>query len=46
VDQDPDLGTMTIAERTPLILGHLTAHVDQMLVILRDRDVLPRGTER
>ncbi len=39
----PDLGTMTIAEWTPLILGHLTAHVDQAAAILRDRDAMPAG---
>lgn len=39
----PDLGTMTIAEWTPLILGHLISHVDQAAAILRDRDALPAG---
>ena len=39
----PDLGTMTIAEWTPLILGHLTGHVEQAVEILRDRDALPAG---
>jgi hypothetical protein len=37
----PDLGTMTIAEWTPLITGHLAGHVDQALDIMRDREVLP-----
>ncbi len=39
----PDLGTMTIADWTPLILGHLTGHVEQAVEILRDRDALPEG---
>jgi uncharacterized damage-inducible protein DinB len=39
----PDLGTMTIAEWTPLITGHLAGHVDQALEIMRDREVLPEG---
>ena len=39
----PDLGTMTIAEWTPLIAGHLAGHVDQALDVLRDRDALPDG---
>ena len=37
----PDLGTMTIAEWTPLIAGHLAHHVEQAMEILRDREVLP-----
>jgi uncharacterized damage-inducible protein DinB len=36
----PDLGTMTIEEWTPLILGHLTSHVEQAHDILVDRGVL------
>jgi uncharacterized damage-inducible protein DinB len=39
----PDLGTLTIAAWTPLIIGHLTGHVDQAVAILRDRDALPEG---
>lgn len=39
----PDLGTMTVREWTPLIIGHLTGHVDQAVEILRDRDALPAG---
>lgn len=35
----PDLGTLTVAEWTPLIIGHLTGHVDQAHEILRDRGV-------
>ena len=36
----PDLGTMTVEEWTPLILGHLTSHVEQAHDILRNRGVL------
>ena len=36
----PDLGTMTIEDWTPLILGHLTSHVDQAHDILHNRGVL------
>jgi hypothetical protein len=39
----PDLGTMTIAEWTPLITGHLAMHVEQALDVLRDRDAMPAG---
>lgn len=39
----PDLGTMTAAEWTPLILGHLISHTGQAAAILRDRDALPAG---
>jgi uncharacterized damage-inducible protein DinB len=39
----PDLGTMTVREWTPVIVGHLTGHVDQAVEILRDRDALPQG---
>ncbi|MBV9819013.1 MAG: DinB family protein [Solirubrobacterales bacterium] len=37
----PDLGTMTVAEWTPLILGHAAGHVDQAVEILTDRDAMP-----
>jgi hypothetical protein len=37
----PDLGTMTVAEWTPIITGHLVGHVDQALDILRDREAMP-----
>ena len=33
--RDPDLGTMTIAEWTPLITGHLAHHVGQALDIMQ-----------
>lgn len=39
----PDLGTMTVAEWTPLILGHLASHVDQAVEVLQDRDAMPEG---
>jgi len=39
----PDLGTMTVAEWTPLIAGHLTGHVDQAFAIMTDREFLPEG---
>ncbi|MGE3284488.1 MAG: DinB family protein [Pseudonocardia sp.] len=41
----PDLGTMTVAEWTPLIAGHLTGHVDQALAIMTDRGFLPTGSD-
>jgi hypothetical protein len=40
----PDLGTMTIADWTPLILGHLISHTDQAVAILRDREAMPEGS--
>lgn len=40
----PDLGTMTVAEWTPLIIGHLTSHIDQAVAILRDRGAFPEGS--
>ena len=39
----PDLGTMTVAEWTPLIAGHLAGHVDQAFAIMTDREFLPEG---
>jgi uncharacterized damage-inducible protein DinB len=39
----PDLGTMTVAEWTPLIVGHLTGHVEQAFEVLRDRGAFPEG---
>lgn len=41
--QIPDLGTMTAGEWTPLIVGHVTSHVDQAFEIMRDRDFAPDG---
>jgi uncharacterized damage-inducible protein DinB len=39
----PDLGTMTIGEWTPLIVGHLVSHVDQAFEIMKDRGFAPAG---
>jgi threonine dehydrogenase-like Zn-dependent dehydrogenase len=39
----PDLGTMTIEEWTPLILGHLTSHVEQAHDILVNRGCAVRA---
>jgi uncharacterized damage-inducible protein DinB len=39
----PDLGTMTVAQWTPLIVGHLSGHVDQAFAIMTDREFLPEG---
>jgi hypothetical protein len=39
----PDLGTMTVAEWVPLIVGHLTGHADQALDVLRSRNASPQG---
>ena len=36
----PDLGTMTMAEWTPLVLGHAGGHAEQALEVLRDRGAL------
>lgn len=40
----PDLGTKTVADWHPLILGHLTGHVEQALEVLRSRGALPAGS--
>lgn len=39
----PDLGTLTVAEWTPLIMGHAIGHVDQAVEILVDRNAMPGG---
>jgi DinB superfamily len=39
----PDLGTMSIGEWTPLIIGHLVGHVDQAFEIMHDRGFAPEG---
>ena len=39
----PDLGTLTIGEWTPLIVGHMTGHVDQAFDIMADRGFTPEG---
>lgn len=41
----PDLGTMTIGEWIPPIVGHITGHVDQIMDLLADRGV-PTGQDR
>ncbi|MCX6468014.1 DinB family protein [Williamsia herbipolensis] len=35
----PDLGTMTIEEWSPLIIGHAAGHTDQAFEIMRDREL-------
>lgn len=42
----PDLGTMTVAQWMPLIVGHAAGHVDQAFDIMRDREFLPAGLEQ
>lgn len=37
----PDLGTMTVAGWTPLIMGHFTGHLQDALDTLASRDALP-----
>ena len=39
----PDLGTMTVAEWTPLIMGHFNSHLQDVLATLESRDALPGG---
>lgn len=39
----PDLGTLTVAEWTPPILGHAAGHAEQALDVLRDRGALAQG---
>lgn len=39
----PTLGTMTVAEWFPIIVGHVAHHVEQIKAILRSRNVLPSG---
>ena len=39
----PDLGTKTVIDWIPVIVGHVTGHVEQALDILRSRDALPEG---
>lgn len=39
----PDLGTMTVADWSPLIIGHAAGHVDQAFDIMRDRAFAPEG---
>lgn len=39
----PDLGTMTVEEWSPLILGHASGHVEQAFEIMRNREFAPKG---
>ena len=39
----PDLGTMTVEEWSPLIIGHASGHAEQAFDIMRDRDFAPEG---
>ncbi|MBZ5735600.1 DinB family protein [Nocardioides sp. TRM66260-LWL] len=39
----PDLGTMTIEEWSPLIIGHAAGHAEQAFEIMRDRELLAVG---
>ena len=39
----PDLGTLTIGEWTPLIVGHLVGHVEQGFAVMHDRNFAPAG---
>ena len=39
----PDLGTMTIEQWSPLIIGHATGHTEQAFEIMRDREFAPEG---
>jgi hypothetical protein len=37
-----DLGTKTVSDWIPIIVGHLTGHVEQALDVLRSRNALPQ----
>lgn len=39
----PDLGTMTVEEWAPLIIGHASGHAEQAFEIMRDREFAPEG---
>ena len=39
----PDLGRMTVAEWTPIIVGHVGSHVEQAFEIMRNREFAPAG---
>lgn len=39
----PDLGTLTVGEWTPLIIGHVVGHVGQAFEIMTDRGFAPEG---
>ncbi|MDH3292786.1 MAG: DinB family protein [Acidimicrobiia bacterium] len=40
----PDLGTMTVAEWTPLIMGHFAGHIQDVMDTLESRGALPGGS--
>ncbi len=40
----PDLGTMSVADWTPLIVGHLVGHVEQGFAVMDDRNLAPAGS--
>lgn len=39
----PDLGTMTVEEWSPLIIGHAAGHTEQAFEIMRNREFAPEG---
>lgn len=39
----PDLGTMTVEQWTPIIVGHAAHHIEQAFEIMRDRGFAPEG---
>jgi hypothetical protein len=39
----PDVGSVTVEQFSPLIIGHVTGHVDQALDIMRNRGFAPDG---
>jgi hypothetical protein len=39
----PDLGTMTVEEWSPLIIGHAAGHVEQAFEVMRNREFAPQG---
>ena len=39
----PDLDTLTVADWTPLIVGHLVGHVEQGFAVMHDRNFAPAG---
>ncbi|GAC1642170.1 MAG: hypothetical protein NVS4B8_11110 [Herpetosiphon sp.] len=41
----PTIGTMTVAEWFPIIVGHVAHHVGQIKAILKSRNVLPAGAD-
>lgn len=41
----PDLGTMTVAEWTPLIMGHFAGHLQDVIDTLDSRGALPGGSD-